>query len=81
MGNTFRGYPRMTKSRSSSVARSTVFEVDRPHAVVRLLQADVLVHEGVRDVEQPVLKAERAGIGHALHQEMSGYSGVGSRSG
>jgi hypothetical protein len=34
-------------------------EVHGPHAVVGLLQAEVLIHERVRDVQQPVLKAER----------------------
>jgi hypothetical protein len=41
----------------------------------------LLVHERVRDVQQPLLKAECPGIGHALHHEVPRYSGVGTRSG
>ena len=72
MGSTSSGYPRMTKSRSSRCREDHSAEIDSPHAVVGLLQANVLVHERVRDVEQAVLKVERAGVGHALHQEVPG---------
>jgi len=41
----------------------------------------VLIDERIRDVQLPLLEAERAGVGHSLHQEMARVLGTGSRSG
>ena len=45
-------------------------EVERPHAVVDLLQGDALPGERLRDEEQPGAEADRAGGGHALDREV-----------
>ena len=45
-------------------------EVDRPDPVVDLLQADVVLLEGVGDEQQPMFEAEGAGIRHALHEKV-----------
>ena len=70
MGNTL-GLPADDKVALIARREEHGVEVDRPHAVVGFLQTDVLIHERVRDVEQPLLKAERARLGHAFHEEMA----------
>jgi hypothetical protein len=47
-------------------------EPDRPHAVVDFLEPDPLIDERIRDVEQVVLEAERAGIADVLDHEVVG---------
>ena len=47
-------------------------EVNRPDAVVHLLEADGVLLQGVGNEEQPLLKPERPGVRDALHDEMSG---------
>ena len=47
-------------------------EVDRPDAVVDLLEADGVLLERVGDEEQALLEAEGAGVGDALDDEVAG---------
>ena len=55
-------------------------EVNRPHAVVGLLQADVLMDQGVRDVHEPLTRNVPASVTR-FTRKWPGYSGTGSRSG
>jgi len=51
-------------------------EVDRPDPIVGFFEAEVVLLQGIRDEEQLVLEAKRAGVGHPLDQEVAG---VGER--
>jgi [ribosomal protein S5]-alanine N-acetyltransferase len=46
-------------------------EVARPHAVVHLLQADVVLLQRVREGRELVAEADRPGVGHPLHGEVA----------
>src|SRR2546427_8474270 len=47
-------------------------EVDGPDPVGDLLQADVMLLQGIGDEQQPVFEAERAGVSDPFDQEVSG---------
>jgi hypothetical protein len=47
-------------------------EVKRPDTIVRLLQPNLVLLECVGEEEKPILEADRPGIGHPLHEEVSG---------
>ncbi len=47
-------------------------EVDRPDAVVDLLEADRVLLEGVRDEHEPFLEPDRPGVGDTLDDEVAG---------
>src|SRR5688572_21995784 len=49
-----------------------VAEVNRPDAVVDLLEADRVLLERVGEEEQSLLQANRAGVGDALDEEVPG---------
>ena len=59
-------------------AQEYVTEVQRPNPVVDFLQADLVLLEGVGEKEQPLLEADRPGVGDTLDDEMAGYS-IGGR--
>jgi hypothetical protein len=68
-------------------AEKDVAEVNRPDAVVDLLEPDGVLLQGIREEEEPCLEADGAGIGDALDEEVSGIfdgrqeSGVRARRG
>ena len=45
-------------------------EVDRPDAIVGVVETEVMLFECMGDEEAFVLESERAGVGHPLDQEM-----------
>jgi len=49
-----------------------VAEVERPNAVIDLFEADAMLLERGREIEQPGLEANGAGVGDPLHEEVPG---------
>jgi hypothetical protein len=47
-------------------------EIERPNAVVDLFEADRVLREGVGDKQQPLLEANRPGVGDALDDVVAG---------
>ena len=62
-------------------AQEGVAEVERPAAVGDFLKTDPMCPQGGRQVQQPGLEANGAGIGHALHDEMVWIFEGGERAG
>ncbi len=56
-------------------------EEDGPDAIVRLFQPDVVMGEGVRDIEQFGAEAKRATRRDLLDEEMAGVPRGGNRDG
>lgn len=52
-------------------SKENLAEVDRPDAVVDLLEPDVMLLEGVGDKEQAVFEAKGTRVGDALDEEVS----------
>ena len=59
-------------------AQEYVTEVQPPNPVVDFFQADPVLFEGVGEKEQPLLEADRPGIGDPLTMKWPGYS-IGGR--
>ena len=56
-----------------------VAEVQRPNAIGDFLKADAMGLQSGRQVQQPGLEANGAGVGDALHEEMAGIFERGQR--
>ena len=53
-------------------AQEYVAEIERPDPVINLFEADAMLLERGRQIEQPGLESDRARVGDALHEKVAG---------